>query len=264
MKLPATKLLNLFHWTLLVAFGGTAALEIFLSQPSPNLEAIIILLAATASITTLARQLPLQSVLFAALITALIGGAAHTLSAQWDIAIPFGPVGFTPAAGPQLFGPVPWLVPLLWVIAIFNSRGVARLVLRPWRKVKNYGYRLLGLSAALAVAFDFALEPFATGAKHLWRWQPTKIPFTWYGASPMNFLGWAAVALLILAFILPYLIRKQPGKSSPPDFAPLILWLGAVVVFAAGAVATGVWLAVVVDVALAGTVAVFAWRGVKW
>jgi len=42
------------------------------------------------------------------------------------------------------------------------------------------------------------------------------------------------------------------------------LWLGAVVVFAAGAVATGLWLAVVVDVALAGTVAVFAWRGVKW
>jgi len=264
MKLPVTKFLNHFHWTLIVAFGGAAVLEMILPLPSPKLDAVIILLTATTSIITLARQLPLTGVLFAALVTAFIGGAAHGLSAQWGIAMPFGPVVFNPAAGPQVFGCVAWLVPLLWVIAIFNSRGVARLVLRPWRKVKNYGYRLLGLSTALAVAFDVALEPFATGAKHLWRWQPTKIPLTWHGATPMNYFGWAAVALLIFVVILPYLIRKQPGNPSPPDFAPLILWLGTVVVFAAGAVAAGLWLAVVVDVALAGTVAVLSWRGAKW
>ena len=264
MTLSTAKLQDYFLWTLLVAFGGAAVGEIVTSNSSPNLDTVTILLAATASVAALARQLPLTSVLFAALVTALIGGAAHGLSAQRDIAMPFGPVVFNPTAGPQLFGTVPWMVPLLWVIAIFNSRGVARLVLRPWRKVKNYGFRLLGLSAALAVAFDFALEPFAAGAKHLWRWQPTKIPLSWHGASPLNYFGWAAVALLILAFVMPYLIRKQPGKSSAPDFAPLGLWLGAVVVFAAGAVVAGLWLAVVVDVALAGTVAVFSWRGAKW
>ena len=264
MTPAATKSLEFLHWTLTVAFGVVAAFEVTAPEFSPNLAAIMILLAATASVTALVRQLPLQSVLFAALVTALIGGAAHGLSADPGIAIPFGPVTFNPQAGPKLFNSVPWTVPLLWVIAIFNSRGVARLVLRPWRKVKNYGFWLFGMTAVLAVAFDFALEPFAAGVRHLWRWQPTKIHVTWQGASPLDFIGWLFVSLLILAIIMPYLIRKQPGNPSAPDYAPLVLWLGAVVLFAVGAGLTGLWAAVVVDAVLAVLVAVFSWLGAKW
>ena len=122
------------------------------------------------------RQLcRLQNALPAALITALVGGIAHGLSANSNLSLPFGPIVFKPDAGAKIFGFVPWTIPLLWVIAIFNARGVARLILRPWRKVKNYGFRLVGLTTLLVVAFDIALEPFAWHVKHFWFWQRTKL-----------------------------------------------------------------------------------------
>ena len=152
----------------------------------------------------------------------------------------------------------------MWIIAIFNSRGVARLILRPWRRVKNYGYLLIALTAALALAFDLALEPFAAHVKHFWLWQPTKVAVTWHGASPVAFVGWTFVALLIMAFITPSLIRKQPGAPPPPDYTPVALWFGAVGLFAAGAAQAGFWSAVTVDAILAASVAVFCWRGAKW
>ncbi len=226
-----------------------------------NLDALLLVLAAAGSISALARQLPLQSVLFAAFITALIGGAAHGLSARTGL--PFGPLSFGTTSGPQLFNTVPWTVGLLWIVALFNSRGVARLVLRPWRRVKNYGFLLMGLTAVLALVFDFALEPFAR-LKHLWLWQPTKIALTWHGASPLSFLGWTFVSLLILAFIMPYLIRKQPGNPSTPDFSPLALWLGAIVLFSVADAQAGQWAAVAVNGVLAGAASFFSWRGAKW
>lgn len=231
------------------------------ARQSAPVDALLLVFAAAASVAVLARTLPLQSVLFAAFITALIGGAAHALSARTGL--PFGPVSFGATSGPQLFNIVPWTVPLIWVVAVFNSRGVARLLLRPWRKVKNYGFLLMGLTALLALGFALALESFAQ-VKRLWLWHPTKISVTWHGASPLVFLGWLCVTALILAVIMPYLIRKQPGNPSSPDFAPLTLWLGAIVLFGVNAGLAGLWLAVALDAALAVVVSIFCWRGAKW
>jgi uncharacterized membrane protein len=239
---------------------AVAGLFVPFHQSAP-VDGFALALAAATSVAILARTLPLQSVLFAAFITALIGGAAHGLSARTGL--PFGPLSFGESSGPQLFNCVPWTVPLLWVVVIFNSRGVARLGLRPWRKVKNYGFLLMGLTATLALVFDFALEPFAR-VKHLWLWQPTKIFITWFGASPLSFLGWIFVAGLILAVIMPYLIRKQPGNPNAPDYAPLMLWLGAVTLFGINAAEAQLWPAVAVDAIIAVVVAVFCWRGAKW
>ena len=218
MRLSAVKIPTALLWTMIAALGVTVLGEILAPNFSATLDAALIALAAAASITALTRQLPLQNVLLAAAITALIGGAAHGLSARTSI--PFGPFIFNETAGAKLFDCIPWTVPLLWIVAIFNSRGVARLGLRPWRKTKNYGWWLIGLTAVLAVVFDLALEPVAARVKHFWLWQPTKLHITWHGASPLNFLGWALVSLLILAFITPSLIKKQPGSSGAPDFMP--------------------------------------------
>lgn len=254
---PAWPVHLLLTLTLVTAVAG---LFVPTKQVAPA-DGFALALAAATSVAILARTLPLQSVLFAAFITALIGGAAHGLSARTGL--PFGPVSFGEMSGPQLFNCVPWTLPLIWVVAIFNSRGVARLMLRPWRKVKNYGLLLMGLTTALALAFDVALEPFAR-AKHLWLWQPTKISLTWQGASPLSFLGWAFVSAMILAIIMPYLIRKQPGNSSGPNYAPLALWLGAIILFTVSAAQAGLWSALALNVILAGGGAIFSWRGAKW
>jgi putative membrane protein len=255
---------NKIFWTLNALLGAAFAVEIFAPQFSAALDAATIALAAVASVAALRRQLPLQNVLPAALITALIGGVAHGLSSNPNLAIPFGPVVFNPASGGKIFNAVPWTLPLLWVVAIFNARGVARLILRPWRKVKNYGFWLIGLTCVLAVAFDFALEPFAWHVKHFWLWQQTKIPFTWEGATVLNFLGWAFVSLLIMLFATPSLIPKSPVNPSKPDFHPLALWLGALLLFATGVAGAGLWAAVAADAVIAVVTTVMAVRGAKW
>ena len=88
----------------------------------------------------------------------------------------------------------------------------------------------MGLTALLTVLFDLALDPFAARVKHYWLWLPTKFPVTWQGAPLVNFLSWAAVSLLILAFVTPALINKNPVRRAP-DFHPLAVWLGAILLF---------------------------------
>jgi uncharacterized membrane protein len=227
-------------------------------------DGLLVGMAALASIAALQGQLPLQNILPAALLAAVGGGLAHALSANSDFSLPFGPIVFTPAAGAKIFNAVPWTIPLLWVIAIFNGRGLARLILRPWRKAGNYGVWLIGLAAVLAMAFDVALEPYAWHARHFWFWQPTRLAITWQGAPLLNFPVWACVALLILLFASPWFIRKQPGEVSAPDLHPLFLWLGALTLFAAGAARLGQWWPVAMDAGIGLVTATFAVRGLKW
>lgn len=223
--------------------------------------AVLLVLAVIGTIAALARQLPLQNVLFATVIIGLVGGGVTWLNLKTQV--PFGPVGFGDA-GPKIFKQLPWGVPAVWIVAILNSRGVGRLVLRPWRKTKNYGIRLIGLTVALTVLFDFALEPFATRVKHYWFWEPTKFPLTWQGAPVVGFLSWAVITLLILAFVTPILINKHPHQKSRPDFHPLFVWLGAVLLFAVGAAVQGIWAPVAADTVIGGVTAVFAVRGARW
>jgi uncharacterized membrane protein len=255
------------HFAARVLAGGAAAVAVAAAVPAwdfENLDVALIALAVVASLAAACRQLPLQNVLMAAGFAALIGGVAHGLSANPNLAMPFGQLTFNPNAGAKIFGAVPWTIPLLWIFAILNSRGVARLMLRPWRKQKNYGFILIGVTAVLATVFDLALEPFAAHVKHFWLWQPTKFPWSWHGASPVNFFGWFFVAILILAFATPSLIKKAPGSSGGTELISAALWFGAVTLFAVGAAAAGFWPAVAVDAVLVAVTAVCCWRGANW
>jgi uncharacterized membrane protein len=225
-------------------------------------EAVLLILAVAGTVASLSQHLPMQNVFASAVIIALVGGGATWLDLKTGI--PFGQ--FLPAddIGPVLLHKLPWMSPLIWVVAILNARGTGRLILRPWRKTSTYGFWLIGLTAMLATAFDFALEPFATRAKGYWIWEPTKFPVTWQGAPLVNFFGWLVVSLLILAFITPLLINKHPTHRHPPDFHPLGVWLCALLLFGAGAASHGLWLAAAANGILGVVVAVFAIRGSRW
>ena len=257
-----------FHWLFAALLAAAFALALAANGLSLDLpgrpgwpEALLILLATVSTITALARQLPLQNVLLAAFVIALMGGAAHALGVT--MGIPFGPFLFGADAGPQLFKTLPWAMPFIWVVAVLNSRGVARLILRPWRKIRSYGFWLIGLTAALTMLFDLAFDPFASRVKHYWLWLPTKFPVAWQGAPLVNFLSWAAVALLMLALITPALINKNPARRVP-DFHPLAVWLGAILLFGIVSAEHGMWLSVALDGAMAILAVTFAIRGGRW
>jgi uncharacterized membrane protein len=224
-------------------------------------DGLLLVLAAGVIIASLTRQLPGQNVMLASVIIALIASAIQSLGAL--TAIPFGPYVYTDLFGQQLFYPLPWAVPLMWITVIFASRGVARLILRPWRKTPNYGFRLIGLTTILVVLLDFGLEPFATSVKRFWLWSPTKLKLDWYGAPGINFLGWAVTTLLILAFATPSLINKKPMPQPPPDYAPLLIWLLLNLLFATGVAVHHLWPALASICAYSLVVSIFAFRGAR-
>jgi uncharacterized membrane protein len=225
-------------------------------------EAVLIVLATAGTLVALARQLPTQNVLLAALLCAVIGGVAHILGVTSGI--PFGPLMIGADAGLKLFGTLPWAMPLLWVVAVLNSRGVARLILRPWRKIRAYGFWLIGLTALFTMLFDCALEPFASHAKHYWIWTAGGISLTPQGAPASNSVGWFILTLLILAFATPVMINKQLSRRSVPDIHPLTVWLGAILLFATGTAQHGLWPAAAADAIIFLGVTVFAIRGARW
>jgi uncharacterized membrane protein len=224
-------------------------------------DGVLLVLTAATILSSQARQLPAQNVILASSIIAFIAGTIQTFGAL--AAIPFGPYVYLPAIGQRLFEPLPWAVPIIWLVAIFCARGVARLMLRPWRKTRSYGFWLMGITATLVVLFDLGLEPFATQVKHFWFWSPTRAGLYWYSTPWVNFLGWAATTLVILAFVTPSLINKKPVKN-PPDYHPLIIWLLVNGLFATGAITHQHWAAALFVLAGCVFVSVFALRGATW
>jgi len=257
------------HWLFTVVFAAAFVLVMVmlfkpLKLPGPPAWPELVLLASgvACTITALAQRLPLQNVLLAVFLIAVLGGAVHALGVITGM--PFGPFEFGAGLGPLVFKTLPWAVPLIWILAVLNSRGVARLILRPWRKINAYGFWLIGVTALLTLLFDFALEPFASRVKDYWLWTPTKFPVTWQGTPLSNFLAWAAVSVLISVVVAPALINKQPGKRNAPDFHPFAVWLSAVLVFGAGCAQTGLLTAAVADGILVAVVTLFAIRGGTW
>jgi uncharacterized membrane protein len=225
-------------------------------------DGLLVVLTTATVVASLTRELPGQNMMLASTIIAFIAGAAQSLGAL--TAIPFGPYVYSESIGQQLFYPLPWAVPLMWIVVILTSRGVARLALRPWRKTQTYGFRLIGITTLLVVLLDAGLEPFATSVKHYWLWSPTKLRLDWYSAPWVNFLGWAVTALLILAFTTPSLINKKPRPQPPPEYAPLVVWLLLNFLFATGAAVYRLWTPVGVIALGSLVVAFFALRGARW
>ena len=225
------------------------------------LEAFLLIATAATTLAKLSQQLPAQNVFLAAGIIAAIAGTVQAIGALSGI--PFGPYFYTASAGPKIFNVLPWSIPVVWIIVLFNARGVARLILRPWRKGRLYGFRLIAVTTALTLVFAFGLEPFATQIKHYWLWQPTKLGWLWQGAPPINFLGWLVTALLVLSFVTPTLINKS-HKKFPPDYHPLLVWLLLGLLFVTGDLKHQLWISAAGLVITSAITAFLAVRGARW
>jgi hypothetical protein len=68
----------------------------------------------------------------------------------------------------------------------------------------------------------------------------------------------------MLAFVTPLLINKRPKGRSRPDYHPLGLWLGALLLFAVAAGLNGFWTAAAADAGIGVVTVVLAIRGAWW
>jgi len=264
---PSTKL-RPWHKPIFVAFlvawtinGVLLLLHIDLPGPAACVEGTLLLLAAATSLLTLGRRLPLRNVWISALVIAFISSLVTLLSGLTGI--PFGPIRFNPALGTIFSDNLPLVTPLIWIVFVVNSRGIARLIMRPWRKTALYGLWVIGLTALGIVILDLGLEPFAMHTRHYWVWEtPDWVP-AWYSAPWVNFLAWFVTAVAILFFSTPWLINRQPVKL-PIDYHPVILWTLLNTYFACGNALHGLWLGAAFNAGVALLVAAYAIRGARW
>lgn len=223
-------------------------------------EGLLIVLGAISSIASLARFLPMQNALAAAGTVVLVSGFIITVGVRSGM--PFGQFQYLSNTGPQLFDTLPVLIPLLWVVIVSNCRGVAQLIMRPWRMNSHYGFWVIGLTALLAVIVDLGLEPYAVKIQRYWIWRmPDGIP-NWYSAPLVSFLGWFVATIAIFTFTLPWLINKSSVKQ-PVDVQPLIIWLLLNLYLLACNATHQFWPAVIAGGIGSLAAAIPAWRGLK-
>jgi uncharacterized membrane protein len=247
-------LLLAFNWVVL-------ALKIELPAGGRWIEALLPLFAAATLLVGLARRLPLQNVVMSILLIATCSGLLTAVGVKTGI--PFGPLLYTEALGEKIFDTVPWMMLWIWIIAMISSRGVARLIVRPWRKTSYYGFWVIGLTIALVLILDLGLEPYAAKARRYWIWRATDSLPHWYDAPLTNLLGWAVTALGVMVLTTPWLINKQPVKQ-PTDYHPLGIWLLLNLYLATGNALREYWLAVIVCLGSGLAATVFAIRGGRW
>lgn len=223
-------------------------------------EGLFLALAVVSTLATMSRQLPGQNVLLSAVFLFLSILGFEILNGASGV--PFGPLVYTEKLGRSFFNTVPWPIPFIWVVLVLNSRGVARLALRPWRTSPNYGLWVIGVTVALTLLTDAGLEPVASRVWNYWFWKPTRLPSDWYGTPWVNFLGRGVTLLLTLTFLTPLWLNKKPVPF-PPDYYPLAVWSLLCLWLAAACASHGYWAAsVAVAVALLAVMALAA-RGRK-
>ena len=248
----------LVAWAVNTAIAG---LRIELPPRFGWIEGLLPVSAVVTTMLALACRLPLQNVLMAGVSISSLATGILALGATTGT--PFGPIIFTDRLGECLFQVVPWALPCLWVVLIINGRGVARLIMRPWRKTNYYGFWVIGITCVLVMLFAFGFEPFAARVKHYWFWQTAQDTANWYTAPWVSFLGWLLTALAIVALSMPWLINKHPVKQ-PMDYQPLIVWMLMNLWPAAGNAGAGLWTPVLLVVAVNAAVTVYAIRGARW
>lgn len=265
------------HWPVFIVYLAcwVGAMALLLWGPKAGVNwalpaGILFVVGAFTSLVSLARRLPVQNVVACGLVILALTAVVTTVGAKTGM--PFGRFDqdqYTERLGPRLFNLMPWSVPFLWFVILFNSREVAKLILRPWRRDKQYGMWLIGLAALLTVAMDLILEPFAVQVQRWWSWRiPTvtaeqsSLPWSghlnWFGVPWTCFLGWFISGGVILLFVGPWLARRRPIHQQT-DFHPLAIWVSFGLLFAAGNALGQLWPA-----ALAGAVASLLVAGFAW
>jgi uncharacterized membrane protein len=250
---------------LLAALAAAVLLSVLLGpigrvEPAPGgwLEGVPAVLAAGTVLVSLARRLPVQNAVACGLVLLLTSGMALAVAAHTRF--PLGHFEFTGALGWRFLGLVSWPVGFLWVAVLLSSRQSAKVMLRPWRRRRHYGWLLLAVSVVLSVGLTAVVNPFGHRVKGWWMWRPPADSLTWYGA-PLALLPAAAVlggGLLLCA--TPWLIPKR-STGQPPELEPVAVWVVLATWPALGCLRAGLIGPAALGLGGAALVAGLAWWG---
>jgi hypothetical protein len=147
---------------------------------------------------------------------------------------------------------------MVWIQSLLSSRGVAQLILRPWRQTSTYGLWQMGLTVLIALLFYFNLESFVLRDSY-WAWRSTASMGNSAGTPVLYFASWLITATVLLVLATPALLKKRPVQPSPSLY-PLMVWTALNLLFAFGGLS---WKAAVGCTVIVAMVFALALRGMR-
>ena len=177
-------------------------------------EGLLLVLAAANTLMAQAEDLPWQNVLLASVIIALVSGLIQGLAILAGASF-----------GSMMNSAATWSRTLIWLVAILNARGVARLAIARWRTRPFYGSWLIGVTILLVGFFGFGLRYLEPAGADPHQYVQAEQAVVRPEAVPaLILLWWAVAALPAVALATPSLINKRP-VALPLPRQPLFCWL---------------------------------------
>lgn len=232
--------MRLLAWAL--AGAGIALQMVFplVDGPKDGLTIAVVVLLAAAALTHAAWT---RGALAAFTLLAVVGGGGLLAEAVGvATGVPFGAYDYADSLGPKLLG-VPLVIPLAWVMLAYPALLVGR------RLAASYGTLAVIATAAWALAsWDLFLDPQMVDAGH-WTWTDPTPSLPGVDGIPLtNYLGWLAVALVLMAVLHATLPDRRQGDDALP--ATVYLWTYASSVLANAVFFGRPWVALVGGVAM--------------
>jgi uncharacterized membrane protein len=171
---------------------GNSELRALLVAISSGIDAAWVLLAAVHAYLALVRT---EGLAAARRWSSLVLGAGIGLPAASAIfGHPLGPVFYPEHLGFKI-GPVPFGVPLLWVVIVFGARESA------WRFLPKAAHGMLACTTGvLATVTDANLEPLVWKYRAWWLWYPNSVVHSDH-APWSNYATWL-IAGTALAWVM--------------------------------------------------------------
>jgi putative membrane protein len=170
---------------------------------------------------------------------------------------PFGAYEYTNGLGFKVLGRVPFSIPLSWFYMGLTSYLLAHLILERIAP-RAPAWAAVALGTWLLTAWDLVLDPAMAHEGmplRFWVWHETG---PYMGMPLINFAGWALTGALFMG-LSRVVWRTGPPSHTPVQF-PLAVY-GINMVFAIALSANvGLWLPIVMALALGVAPALLAWR----
>jgi putative membrane protein len=159
---------------------------------------------------------------------------------------PFGHYEYTDLLGAKILGKVPFTIPLSWFYMGFAAYLLASAITGALN-VRGRTFWTLALGAWLLMAWDLALDPAMVRNEvfPFWMWYTHGV---YFGMPLQNFVGWWFVGFLFMG--ISRFLWRENAPANIPAWLPLGMYLANMAFAMALSLSAGLWLPLVVAIAL--------------
>ncbi|HYO30835.1 MAG TPA: carotenoid biosynthesis protein [Thermomicrobiales bacterium] len=173
---------------------------------------------------------------------------------------PFGNYAYTEFLGYKVAGHVPFSIPLSWFYVGFACYVLGALIADRFKLAPPWAWGV-GLGVWFLTVWDLVLDPamaHADLAVKFWEWSDTG---PYFGMPIQNFVGWSATGLVYMGLSrLAWNADLDAARERVPALFPFVVYVANTVFAAALSASVGLWIPILLAVALGIVPAALALR----